>query len=319
MYGGSFLCNFSGLGGIVFTEELMKMTISPTRSYVLPPFLAKTLPKSVILDFERVSRATPLKAEEIRLRADRYTDFSFSGTSILGESSVSHAEMKDVFYRLCGGSVYAHADTVRRGFIRGEGGVRIGVCGRAAPTGEIYDISSLNIRLPCLLLPCVNELSDLFFANAGGMLVLSPPGVGKTTVLRALAKEISGRCKKRVAVIDTRSELLYGLDGKDLRIDLLDGYPRGDGIEIAVRTLNPDVVICDEIGSEEEARAILSAQNSGVTIVASAHGDSVSGIIERGGIAELHRAGIFQNYVRLVREKGKDECSFIITERKAIC
>ncbi|MBE6538212.1 MAG: AAA family ATPase [Ruminococcaceae bacterium] len=284
----------------------------------LPIFLLRALPSAVILDFEQVCEKTHLRAEEIRLRADRLTDFSFSGTSILGESKVSGEEIKEIFYRLCGGSVYAHADTVRKGYIRGAGGVRIGVCGRASQTGEIYDISSLNIRLPGSFLPNVNELSDLFLEPIGGMLVLSPPGVGKTTVLRALAREISGRCGKRVAVVDTRSELSLGLDGDDLRIDILDGYPRGEGIEIAVRTLNPDVIICDEIGSTEEAKALLSAQNCGVSVIASAHGESAEGIVKRSGISELHSAGIFKNYVILQRARESTVCSWTITERESV-
>ncbi|MBR4296153.1 MAG: AAA family ATPase [Clostridia bacterium] len=290
---------------------------------IIPNFLFDALPDTIILEIEEARRLCGgADIEEIRLRRERCSEFVFFGTSIMGKKILSAKEMDEVFYRLCGGSVYAYADTICQGYIRAENGVRIGICGRAVIGGgrvnAVHDISSINIRIPCAFLPDVKNVADIFMASYGGMLVFSPPGVGKTTLLRSLSKELSGRCKRKTALIDTRSELSAGLDGKDLRLDILEGYPRGIGIEIAVRTLNPDVIICDEIGSSSEADALLLAQSCGVPIIASAHGESAKSLIEREGISRLHRAGIFHNYMKIERERNSRNFKFTVTERDKI-
>ena len=298
------------------------MVLKKENTTFLPFFLREALTTAVIADFDRTSRLFAGRIEEIRLRSGRKSEFCARGTNILGENSVSAAEMQEIFFRLCGGSVYAHTDTLCRGYIRAEGGIRIGVCGRAVTDGTavkaVHDISSINIRLPCTFMPRVSDLADAFSESGGGMLIFSPPGVGKTTILRSLICDLAGRLGKRTAVIDTRSELSAGLEGEKMRIDVLDGYPRGLGIEIAVRTLNPDVIVCDEIGSMLEASALMTARNCGVPVIASAHGDSARGLVCREGIAELHRSGIFANYVRLSRSRGSDKCIWSFEEIKQI-
>ena len=290
------------------------------RSFALPIFVREALPTSVLIDIERTSRRSVGACEEIRLRSGKKCEYVFSGTSLLGDITVTQDEMQEILFRLCGGSVYAHEERICSGYIRAENGIRIGVCGRAVVRGgrvtAVRDVSSLNIRLPCVLLPNVRGLADKLFSTFGGTLIFSPPGIGKTTYLRALTRELSGRLGKRVALIDSGGELGSGLTDESLRLDVLDGYPRGVGIEIAVRVLNPDYIVCDEIGTREEAKAILGARNSGVPIIASAHGDDAWGLIMREGIRELHEAGIFRNYVRLTRI-GKN-CEYTLINRKDI-
>ncbi len=286
----------------------------------LPEIIKKALPALVIADYERLSRSGRA-IEEIRLRSDKRSEFCTNRTSFLGENRICASELQEIFYRLCGNSVYAHASDICSGYIRAGNGIRIGVCGRAAvENGKIravHDISSINIRIPCIRFPDVSSLAEEFLSGRGGMLMFSPPGVGKTTVLRSLVRELSGRHKKRIALVDTRSELWPGLVGEELRIDTLEGYPRGVGIEIAVRTMNPQIIVCDEIGSEQEAKAILAARNCGVPIIASAHGDSAIGLISREELAPLHRLGVFERYVCLERHGGCD-CTFSILKREEI-
>jgi hypothetical protein len=105
----------------------------------------------------------------------------------------------------------------------------------------------------------------------------------------------SGISPWRVSIIDTRGELALSFDGSGATVDLLTGYPKSVGIEIAARTMNPELMVCDEIGDAEEARAIIGAQNCGVPLLASAHGADLGGLLRRTGIRELHIAGVFDS------------------------
>ena len=89
---------------------------------------------------------------------------------------------------------------------------------------------------------------------------------------------------------------------KEAAIDMLSGYPKPLGIEIAARTMNAQLMVCDEIGGEDEADAIISAQNCGVPLLASAHGENIEGLLRRPQILKLHHAGVFGAYVRIARD-----------------
>ena len=105
----------------------------------------------------------------------------------------------------------------------------------------------------------------------------------------------------RTVVVDTREELGFTLDGKSLLLDVLIGYPRQIGIEIAVRSLGAQLIVCDEIGGPHDARAILSAANCGVPLIATAHASTAEELLRRPSIKLLHNAGVFGSYVGLAR------------------
>ena len=201
-------------------------------------------------------------------------------------------------------SLYAYRDTISNGYISLDNGIRIGIIGNASlENGNIvgvYDISEFAIRLPhSINVECEKmvKLSEL-----GSILIYAPPGVGKTTLLRSMIKKISqGYDAKRVAVVDTRGELCFDLDNKELLVSILSGYPRKKGIEIAVRTMNSEIIFCDEIGDEQDASAIIDAQGAGVPIIASCHGSSLKDILSHSGIHNLHKARIFEHYVGIGR------------------
>ena len=112
-------------------------------------------------------------------------------------------------------------------------------------------------------------LSEMKFRKS--LIVWSLPGIGKTTLLRELAVRLgSGTSPLRVAVVDTRHEIGAGIRGIGL-VDILDGYPREKGMEIARRTMSPQVIICDEIATEEDVSAVLDAANCGIPVIASVH------------------------------------------------
>ena len=265
--------------------------------------------------------------EEIRLRVGKLSALGASGGKAVPlDVIVTREEMDETVERLCGGSLYAHGDTIKNGYISLFGGIRVGVCGHAAMDGGkiigISEISSLCIRIPHAIKvdpsPVLDILSELSYSK--GVLIYSPPGEGKTTLLRSVALEASrlhqdGR-SPRVAVVDSRGELEFGLKGKGCAADVLLGYPKGIGIEIALRTLNASIIVCDEIGNEDEARSILDASNGGAALVASAHAADVSSLLSKKSIRLLHEHGVFGAYVGIKRQAG--EYTYTVTKKDEV-
>lgn len=250
---------------------------------------------------------------EIHLRLDGCCSVTSNRKNIPFGRPLTRKELDTVLHKMCDGSLYAYSDTINKGYITLPGGVRVGVAGRAVTEkGRIigvYDISTLCIRIPHDVKRVGGRVEELLRSSnfTSGVLVYSPPGVGKTTLLRAvIASLASGSDAVRVAVVDTRGELGCRLPS-GLCLDLLSGYPKAVGIEIAARTLNPQIIVCDEIGAEvSEAESIRAAHNCGVPLLATAHASSVSGLLKRTGIGLLHEAAIFGYYVGITRTDGVD-------------
>ncbi len=275
------------------------------RTY-LPPTVLRTLPERLIA--ELYAGHLPEHIEEIRLHAGRCAGVVAGGRNILLRTVLSANEMTATLTRMCGGSLYSHAPTIAEGYLTLDGGVRVGVCGRAAcEQGEVigvYDVSGLCIRIPAHFSVSGREICRILQrqGNTKGVLIYSPPGVGKTTLLRGVACALaSGENPMRVVVIDTRGEMPFLQTGAALCLDVLVGYPRRLGVEIACRSLNAQVMICDEIGDYDEALALASVQNCGVPLVASAHASSVQELLCRTGLRLLHDCRMFGAYVGIAR------------------
>lgn len=273
----------------------------------LPPNLMAMLPHRAIVAIEKFNG----DMEEIRLRAQRCMSVTSAGKNIMLDTILTQGEIEQTLKNMCAGSLYAYSETINRGFLTIDGGIRVGVCGKAACEDDkiigVYGISTLNIRIPHKARradACTAAVCEL--VRSGGVLVYSPPGVGKTTLLRSAVSVLaSGEKPMRVVVIDTRGELSFSLDSAKLCLDILSGYPKAAGVDIAARTLNAQLIVCDEIGDFDEALAIVSAHNCGVPLLATAHAGSVKELLHRVSIRMLHDAGIFSAYVGLTgRQSG---------------
>lgn len=249
------------------------------------------------------------ECEELHLRADMPVSLTVDGENILPGMKLTERELRDTLFGLCDQSVHAHEETICRGYMMIGGAIRVAVSGQAVvhngivtAIGQVY---CLSIRMPHTL-PRVNDpLTEKLAVTRfmEGILIFAPPGVGKTTQLRISAAAVSSApYLRRTVLLDTRGELYEGTLMRDSLIDRLESYPRGAGLEIAVRTLAPQLIFCDEIGDEAEARTILAMQNTGVPLVASAHAVSYAELLRRPQIRMLLEAHVFAHCGRLMRE-----------------
>lgn len=222
-------------------------------------------------------------------------------------------EMHEIVFMLSRRSLHTYQDMIANGYIPLRGGCKAGVAGRAViKNSSVYSVSSfnaVNIRVAREFYGCSEELATAV-GDCRSFLIVGPPLSGKTTLLRDLCRRYSGKnapapCKS--AIIDERDEIASRSFGCFLDVgehtDVLTLYPKAVGTEIAVRTLSPDIIVLDEIGSEEEVRALLSAVNSGVNFIATAHGSSFEEIMRRPNIKRLIDAGVFKKTVVL---KGRE-------------
>ena len=256
------------------------------------------------------STNTPMNAvNEIRLRADGLTAIVVSGRNVPLSITVHKDDVKEIFKRVCGGAVYAHRDDVSRGFVTLRGGIRVGVCGYARYEGGcvvgVGDISSLVFRIPTGECSFANELYREWLSLGGGMLICSGAGEGKTTAIRALAGLIgSGNAPRRVVVADERCEFNPD-EYKKAHVDILRGYKRSLGVDVAIRTMSAEILIVDEISSPEDAMAMQTAVGAGVTVIATVHARSLADAMKRHYVSTLVKGGLFESTCVISRSRGR--------------
>ena len=274
--------------------------------------LEKFLPPGLLREIHALTacRAEGHLLNEIRLRADRPCGLLFPSGSLPLTTRLTHQELSQIFYRLCHGSVYAFRDQVKEGVLSPGGGIRVGVAGRAVSEGEgvsgVAEIFSLVFRIPHRV-PGAGDiaLAALERSAGRGILICSPPGGGKTTILRELIDALTaGEEERRVAVVDSRGEFFGTLSPRS-RAEVLLGYPKAEGIALAVRTLSPRWVICDEVGGEEDAMAIRQAAVCGVSTVASLHGKGKGSLLASPSGRALLESGLFGALITSANQNGR--------------
>lgn len=234
-------------------------------------------------ELERLSAAQQQLCEEIRLRVGQPLTVTVQGREkAVGSRKLGKKDLEDTLSRATEYSVHTFAESLGQGFVTVQGGHRIGVCGQAAVRdGKVLSfrsLSSLNIRVARQVLGAAGrELIDQLREQNGvhSALFLSPPGRGKTTLLRDLARQLSDS-GVRTGLADERAELaaLYrGQPQFDIgrHTDVMDGCPKAEAAMMLLKTMSPQLLVLDEITSQDDVQAAMYAAHCGVAVLASAH------------------------------------------------
>ncbi len=223
------------------------------------------------------------------------------------------AECGRLLEALCEQSLYAREEELRAGYLTLPGGFRVGVCGQMSVVGgrvtALRHATSFNIRVARAVPGCADRVMPhlLQHGRACSALVLSPPGEGKTTLLRDIARQMGAVL--RVCVVDERGEIAGCYEGVPrldvgLMTDVLDGCPKGEGLPLLLRSMRPDVVIADEIGCPADAAALQDASACGVAVIASAHAACYEDAIARPALCQAIMAGGFTRIITLGAPQG---------------
>ena len=241
--------------------------------------------------------------EEIRFRINRPVQLLASDKDVLltQYGTFSYSESSALLHRLCMGSVYALEDELVKGYVTITGGARVGLCGRpVVEHGRIVkltDIQGFNIRIPYEAYGCAEPLVNAFIMDGrpATTIIAAPPGVGKTTFLRDLARCLSdGKGIERgyrTAIADERNELSGSVEAVPMldigaRTDVMSLAAKSESIPMLIRSMNPEVVLTDEIMTDDDYDAISDAACHGVSIIATVHARSFR---EMRSIPQLNR------------------------------
>ncbi len=242
---------------------------------------------------------------------------------------VENSDMDDAVRRLCNYSVHAFQNEMRNGFITVPGGHRVGIAASAITNAQggmtaVRNISSLNIRIAREIEGAADELiREVLSEELRSVLIVGEPSSGKTTVLRDAAKRLSDKefGYMRVCIVDERGEISATSEGINRMAlgagcDVLDGYPKAEGMMIALRAMSPDVIVCDEIGSGEDVDAIESVANAGVKLIATIHADSFSQLSRRQQFSKLMQISAFDVAVILCGKHNPGKIKEIVSLKR---
>ncbi len=271
---------------------------------------------------------------EIRLRAGKPLSLvTFDGcmyitatgrvTGLLNTQllTVTVSDIKESFNRLCEYSVYSHVGDIASGFITVAGGHRAGIYGSAVYSDEkitgIRDVGGISMRVAREYCGCAERImQDFTITDSKGFLLCGAPSTGKTTLLRDCARIMSDSMFKKVTVVDERGEIAAVSHGQaqnnvGVNTDVLDGYIKADGIIQAVRTLSPDVIVCDELGGKKDIEAVINGVNSGVSFVAAIHATGIDDIKNKPQLYDLVKTGAFSHLLFLKSGVPCEVCQVI--------
>ena len=258
---------------------------------------------------------------ELRIKANSNIHLIIGTKTLSTNIWIDSDLINKIVTNLCDGSVYAHIDTIRNGYISVGNGIRAGICGKAVLQNEtiisINNISSINIRIPKKISFAAEYLQNLLENHSYNISVLiySPPGVGKTTILRDLVCRLSQPGSSiRHAVIDTREEITTFIESQ-ITSDVYLSYPKGVGIELATKSMTPQIIICDEITSLDEAYSIMHSVRCGVSLVATTHASTFEDLKNKEILKPLLNCGTF-DYALGVKRSATNKYVFNLDKLK---
>ena len=273
--------------------------------------------------------------QEIRLRAEQPAVILSHGKEYVSQTVIHRRQLEETLAYLGNYSLYAYEEEIRRGYLSLPGGHRVGIAGRVVVEDgnirTITAISSLNLRFAHQILGCADEVIPFLWQDGAlqSTLIVSPPGKGKTTMLRDCIRQISNGTLihpgMTVGLVDERSEIAGcsgGIPGNDvgIRTDVLDACPKANGLMMLIRSMAPEVVAADEIGSQEDLEAFTYAMRCGCVLFATVHGSSFRELLEKPVLKDLVRERLFSRYIFLKNGELPGQVEVIVNEEgKRLC
>jgi stage III sporulation protein AA len=236
-------------------------------------------------------------ATELRVRVDGARLCGRHGARKL--CGMDASGMRLLIERMTRGRMHALGECVRQGYLPLEGGFRAGVCGRAiVRDGQVEgleDIGGICVRIARDVPGAADGIMAhmLCGSRVRSALVVSAPGLGKTTLLRDAARQLIGQ-GMNIAIADERGEL-NGIAGADV----LSMCPKAQALAMLTRTMRPDAIVTDELGAPGDAQAAADAVRCGAAVIASAHAGTPAHAAQRPGLGETVRNGLFERIISI--------------------